>query len=75
MSGFGWIIKPAPHLRSWTLVLGLCCAMAASHANAQSNADQRFGKVHFPVACNEAVQDEFDLALAMRSRGLSGPRP
>src|SRR5215813_8909524 len=65
MSGFGWIFKPAPHLRSWTLVLGLCCAMAASHANAQSNADQRFGKVHFPVACNEAVQDEFDLALAM----------
>jgi hypothetical protein len=65
MSGFGWIFKPAPHLRSWTLVLGLCGAMAASHANAQSNADQRFGKVHFPVACNEAVQDEFDLALAM----------
>src|SRR5262249_24270427 len=65
MSGFGRIFKPAPHLRSWTLVLGLCFAMAASHANAQSNADQRFGKVHFPVACNEAVQDEFDLALAM----------
>ena len=65
MSGFGWIFKPAPHLRSWTLVLGLYCAMAASHANAQSNADQRFGKVHFPVACNESVQDEFDLALAM----------
>src|SRR5262245_25705952 len=65
MSGFGWLFKPAPHLHSWTLVLGLCCAMAASHANAQSNADQRFGKVHFPVACNAAVQDEFDLALAM----------
>src|SRR5215467_11076540 len=65
MSGFGWIFKPAPHLRSWALVLGLCFAMAASHANAQSNADQRFGKVHFPVACNAAVQDEFDLALAM----------
>jgi len=65
MSGFGWIFKPAPHLRSWTLVLGLCFAMAASQANAQSNADQRFGKVHFPVACNAAVQDEFDLALAM----------
>src|SRR5215471_20764433 len=28
-------------------------------------ARQRFGKVHFPVACNESVQDEFDLALAM----------
>src|SRR5262245_13961920 len=65
MSGFGWLFKPAPHLHSWTLVRGLCCTMAASHANTQSNADQRFGKVHFPVACNEAVQDEFDLALAM----------
>src|SRR5262249_35328455 len=65
MSGFGWIFKPAPHLRSWALVLGLCFAMAASQANAQSNADQRFGKVHFPLACNAAVQDEFDLALAM----------
>jgi tetratricopeptide (TPR) repeat protein len=39
--------------------------MAVSHANAQSNAQQHFGKVHFPVACNAAVQDEFDLALAM----------
>src|SRR5262245_20583687 len=61
MSRLGWIFKPAPHLRS--CVLGLCCAMAASHANAQSTA--RFGKVHFPVACNTAVQDDFDLALAM----------
>src|SRR5262249_4560823 len=65
MSGFGRIFKPAPHLRSWTLVLGLCFAMAASHANAQSDVHQHFGKVHFPVACNIAVQDEFNLALAM----------
>src|SRR5262245_5566352 len=65
MSGFGRIFKPAPHLRSWTLVLGLCFAMAASHANAQSDVHQHFGKVHFPVACNAAVQAEFDLALAM----------
>src|SRR5262245_52316196 len=65
MSGFGWIFKPAPHLRSWTLVLGLCFAMVVSHVNAQSNADQPFGKVHFPVACSAAVQDEFDPALAM----------
>src|SRR5262249_55749525 len=65
MSGFGRIFKPAPHLRSWTLVLGLCFAMGASHANAQSDVHQHFGKVHFPVACNIAVQDEFNLALAM----------
>src|SRR5262245_49317060 len=65
MSRLGWIFKPAPHLRSCALVLGLCCAMAASHAHAQSNAHQHFGKVHFPLACNAAVQDEFDLALAM----------
>src|SRR5215510_5568336 len=65
MGGLGWIFKLAPHLRSWTFVLGLCFAMAASHANAQSNVRQDFGKVHFPVACNDSVQDEFDLALAM----------
>src|SRR5215510_9243413 len=65
MSRLGRIFNPAPRLRSCNLVLGLCCAMAASHANAQSNADQHFGRVHFPVACNAAVQDEFNLALAM----------
>src|SRR5262245_66188284 len=65
MSRLGWIFKPTPHLRSCALVLGLCCAMAAWHAHAQSNAHQHFGKVHFPLACNAAVQDEFDLALAM----------
>src|SRR5215510_12214957 len=62
MSGFGWIFKPAPHLRSCALVLGLYCAVAVSQANA---AYQYFGRVHFPVACNAAVQDEFNLALAM----------
>src|SRR6266508_3359852 len=55
----------ALHVRSCVLVLGLGCAMAGSHAKAQSNAHQHFGKVHFPIACNDGVQEQFDLALAM----------
>src|SRR5262245_49470715 len=52
-------------LANLALLLCLCCAMAASQANAQSNANQRFGKVHFPIACTDGVQQQFDLALAM----------
>ncbi len=66
MSRFGWMLKAAAlHVRSCVLVLGLGCAMAGSHAKAQSNAHQHFGKVHFPIACNDGVQEQFDLALAM----------
>jgi tetratricopeptide (TPR) repeat protein len=65
MSRFGWMLRPAPHVRRCALVIGLCYAMAASHANAQSNARQHFGKVYFPIACKNGVQEQFDLALAM----------
>src|SRR5262245_32893478 len=65
MIRFVWMHRHAPHVFRYAVVLGLCCAMAASHANAQSNAHQHFGKVHFPIACNDGVQESFDLALAM----------
>src|SRR5262245_32174643 len=51
----------APQLRRLALLISLCLAAATAHANAR----QDFGKAHFPIACNDSVQDEFDLALAM----------
>src|SRR5215475_2393394 len=59
------MLKPTTHLHRCALVIGVCYAMAASHADAQSNARQHFGKVHFPIACSDGVQEQFDLALAM----------
>jgi hypothetical protein len=64
MSRFVRMLKPAWHVLRCALVLGLCGVMT-SLANAQSNAHQHFGKVHFPLACSDGVQEQFDLALAM----------
>src|SRR5262245_23780951 len=65
MIRFVWMHRHAPHVFRYAVVLGLWCAMSTSHANAQSNAHQHFGKVHFPIACSDGVQEQFDLALAM----------
>jgi hypothetical protein len=65
MIGFVWMARHVPHVFRYALVLGFCCAMASSHANAQLNAHQHFGKVHFSIACTNGVQEQFDLALAM----------
>ena len=61
MSAFAQMLKSAAQVRRFALLIGLCFAMAAPQANAR----EQFGKVHFPVACNPGVQDEFDLGLAM----------
>src|SRR5262245_54763288 len=61
MSTFMWMLKSSPQLWRFAPLIVFCLAMAAPHANARED----FGKVHFPVACNEVVQGEFDLALAM----------
>jgi hypothetical protein len=31
----------------------------------KANGEKHYGRVHFPIACQSAVQEEFDLALAM----------
>ena len=61
MSTFARILKSAPNVLRPVLLISFSLAMAAQHASAQ----ERFGKVHFPVACRAGVQEEFDLALAM----------
>jgi len=61
MSTFMWMLKSSPQLRRFALLISLCLAVATAHANAR----QDYGRVHFPIACNDSVQDEFDLALAM----------
>jgi len=53
--------QSAPQVRRLALLISFCVAMVAPHANAH----EHFGRVHFPVACNTGVQDDFDLALAM----------
>jgi hypothetical protein len=65
MIRFVWMHRQAPHVFRYAVVLSLCWTMSTSHANAQSNAHQHFGKVQFPIACNDGVQEQFDLALAM----------
>src|SRR5262245_61045985 len=54
-------LKSVPRLQRLALLISLCLAVTTAPANAR----QDFGKVHFPIACNDSVQDEFDLALAM----------
>jgi tetratricopeptide (TPR) repeat protein len=61
MSTFARILKSALNVLRPVLLISFSLAMTAQHASAQ----ERFGKVHFPIACNPDVQDEFDLALAM----------
>src|SRR5262245_10099899 len=61
MRTFALTLKSAPQLKRFALLVSLCLTVATAHANAR----QDFGKVHFPIACNDSVQDEFDLALAM----------
>src|SRR5215470_14967046 len=61
MSTFMWMLKSSPQLQRFALLVSLCLTVATAHANAR----QDFGKVHFPIACKDSVQDEFDLALAM----------
>src|SRR5262245_10575621 len=61
MRPFALTLKSAPQLKRFALLISLCLTVATAHANAR----QDFGKVHFPIACNDSVQDEFDLALAM----------
>ena len=61
MSTFMWMLKSPPQLQRFALLVSLCLTVATAHANAR----QDFGKVHFPIACKDSVQDEFDLALAM----------
>src|SRR5262245_8210995 len=60
MSTFVWMLKSL-HVRRFALVIGFCLAMPTAHASAH----EHFGKVHFPIACNPGMQDEFDQALAM----------
>jgi predicted Zn-dependent protease len=55
------MFKCALQVRHCALLMFLGLAFAP-HANAHD----QFGKVHFPIACqNDAVQEEFDRALAM----------
>src|SRR5262245_39942503 len=61
MSTFMWMLKSPPQLQRFALLVSLCLTVATAHANAR----QDFGKVHFPIACKDSVQDEFDLALAI----------
>src|SRR5262249_8765166 len=60
MRTFALSRKSAPQLQRFALLISLCLAVAT----AQANTRQDFGKGHFPIACNDSVQDEFDLALA-----------
>src|SRR5215831_18944423 len=60
----GWMLKPARRVRRGALLTCLCVALIALEAP-RANALEPFGEVHFPVACNAGVQEQFDLALAM----------
>jgi tetratricopeptide (TPR) repeat protein len=57
-------LKRVRQLRRGALMTCLCVAMIALEAP-RANAVEQFGEVHFPIACNAGVQDEFDLAVAM----------
>src|SRR5262245_53707669 len=58
------MLTGARELRLSALIVILCVAVTAPDAS-WVNAQERFGAVHFPVACNTGVQKKFDLALAM----------
>src|SRR5262249_58405489 len=51
-------------LRRAALMICLGVAVIALEAP-RANASEHFGEVHFPIACNPGVQEDFDLALAM----------
>jgi tetratricopeptide (TPR) repeat protein len=59
-----WMLKPVRQLRRRALMACLCVALTALEAS-WANAQEQFGEVHFPVACNAGVQKKFDRALAM----------
>ena len=63
--GFSWrMLKRVRQLQRGALMTCLCVAMIALEAP-RPNAVEQFGEVHFPIACNVGVQEEFDLAVAM----------
>jgi predicted Zn-dependent protease len=63
--GFSWrMLKRVRQLQRGALMTCLCVAMIALEAP-RANAVEQFGEVHFPIACNAGVQEEFDLAVAM----------
>ena len=62
---FSWrMLKRMRQLQRGALMTCLCVAMIALEAP-RANAVEQFGEVHFPIACNAGVQEEFDLAVAM----------
>src|SRR6202035_4420613 len=53
-------------MREFLLVTALVAVTAlgpSTPANAQENADQQLGFVHFPTSCNETAQRRFDRAM------------
>jgi tetratricopeptide (TPR) repeat protein len=59
-----WTWKRRRELRRGALMICLCIAMFALEPPG-ANAFQHFGEVHFPIACKPAVQEDFNMALAM----------
>jgi predicted Zn-dependent protease len=58
------MLKRVRQLQRGALMACLCVSMIALEAR-RATAVAQFGEVHFPIACNAAVQEEFDLAVAM----------
>ncbi len=58
------MLKRVRQLQRGALMTCLCVAMIALEAP-RANAVEQFGEVHFPIACNAGVHEEFDLAVAM----------
>jgi tetratricopeptide (TPR) repeat protein len=62
---FSWrMVKRVRQVQRGALMTWMCVAMIALAAP-WANAVEQFGEVHFPIACDAGVQEEFDLAVAM----------
>jgi len=47
------------------LVVSLIALVYASLGRTQERATEKLGKVHFPVSCSAAAQEQFDRAVAL----------
>ena len=52
------------------LVVSLIALVYASLGRTQERATEKLGKVHFPVSCSAAAQEQFDRAVALLRRPL-----
>jgi hypothetical protein len=58
-------MRAAPLIVKRTILFLLAMFLSTSMLAAQMGDGEKLGKVHFPVSCTPAAQEQFDLALAM----------